>query len=55
MGRIVPPPPMPGETGTAYQLRLITWYRAQLARDRLTLTVIWAAVIIALFIVLVVI
>lgn len=53
MGRIPPPPPQPGEFATAYQRRLSKWYAAQAARNRVTLIVIWAVTVAALFIVLV--
>lgn len=52
MGRVAPPPPQPGESARAYQLRLSRWYSTELARGRITLIVIWVAVVLSLFIVL---
>ncbi|MCD0167282.1 hypothetical protein [Deinococcus sp. 12RED42] len=47
MGRIVPPPPRPGESQDRYLLRVVRLQLRQQQHASLSLLVIWAAVIAA--------
>lgn len=53
MGRIVPPPPRPGESQDRYLLRVLRLELRQQQHASLSLLVIWAAVFVAVVVLII--